>query len=123
MKCRVVYKLDKTVAVIHPVPKSKRLDETEEQWLKRVFDKPIQPQYNDSGQQVNPLYGCPYDDTDNSKLPSREDRDAWEGEKGKGIIINQEKAKEIRDKRELEIKIQEKIREMAIKELEKEESE
>lgn len=121
-KCRVVYGPDKSVAVIHPAPQSKRPKETEEEWLERVFTKAMQPQYNKEGQQVNPLYGLPYDDIDKSQLPqSREDRDAWEGEKGKGISINVVKAEQIRKAIEREEKIRDKIREMAIKELEKEE--
>ncbi len=112
-KVRIVYKQDKTVVVIYPAPKSKRLGETEEEWLERVFNKAMGAE----------LESLPYDDIDTSELPqSREDRDAWEGEKGKGIEINSEKAKQIRDEKEREIKIKDKIREIAIKELEKEES-
>lgn len=84
MKVRVVYKPDKTVAVVHPAPKSKRENETEEEWLERIFTKAMQEE----------LKGLPYDDIDSSELPqSREDRNAWEGEKGKGIRVNVEKAK------------------------------
>ena len=47
------------------------------------------------------LQGLPYDDIDSSKLPkTREDRGAWEGEKGKGIKINQVKAQELKRKRD-----------------------
>lgn len=121
MEVRVVYKSDKTIAVIHPAPKSKRKDETEKEWLERVFIKAMQPRYNKEGQQANPLYGLPYDDIDSSELPqSREDRNAWEGEKGEGIKINVEKAKRIKDEKKREIKIKDKMREIAIKELEKE---
>lgn len=70
-KCRVVYKSDKTVSVIHPVPKSKRPDETEKEWLKRVFNKAMRGE----------LKGLPYDDIDDSELPPREDRRFWRGEK------------------------------------------
>lgn len=119
MKVRVVYKPDKTVAIIHPAPKSKRKDETEEEWLERVFTKAMQPQKE--GQQVNPLYGLPYDDIDSSELPqSREDRNAWEGEKGKGVSINTTKAEKIRKEKKKAELIQEKLKEIAIKELEKE---
>lgn len=107
MKYRVVYKPDKTVAVIHPAPKSKREDETEEQWLERVFTKAMQTDLKD----------LPYDDIDHSLLPSREYRDAWEGEKGNGITINQAKVQKSKNEEELESKIQKKIREMAIREL------
>lgn len=113
MIIRVVYKPDKSVSIIYPAPNSRRENKTEAQWLIRVFEK-IMSQGR--------LKGLPYDDIDSSEIPqTREDRDAWEGKKGKGITINQEKAKEIRDAREQEKKVQEKIREMAIKELAKEE--
>lgn len=111
MKCRIVYKPDKTVAIIYPTPKSKKEIETEKQWLERVFNKAMQVELKD----------LPYDDIDDSQLPSRENRDAWEGEKGVGISINQAKAKEIRDAKKLETKIQEKLRELALREIEKEE--
>ena len=71
MKVRVVYKVDKTLAVIYPAAKSKRPDETEEEWLERVFTKAMQGE----------LAGLPYDDIDDSELPSREDRQFWRGEK------------------------------------------
>lgn len=112
MKVRVVYNADKTVSVIHPALKSRKSNETEEQWLKRVFTKAMNGK----------LKGLSYDDMDKSELPqSREDRNAWEGEKGKGVSINQGKVKEVKDNIERERKIQEKIREIAIKELEMEE--
>jgi len=87
-KIRVVYKPDKAVAVIHPAPKSRCPNETEDQWLDRVFTKAMQEE----------LKGLPYDDIDSSELPAtREDRNAWEGEKGKGVSVNQEKAKQRKD--------------------------
>ena len=83
---RVVYKPDKSVAIIHPAPKSQRIGETEEAWLKRVFSKSM----------VGELEGLPYDDVDFSELPqSREYRNAWEGEKGKKITVNQQKAQDM----------------------------
>jgi len=95
MKVRVVYKPDGTVAVIHPAPKSRRPKETEAAWLARVFDKPLAPVYakNGAGEtvQVNPLHGLPFDDIDISELPqTRKYREAWRGEKGIGIVIDQE---------------------------------
>ena len=91
MKVRIVYKPDKSVSIIHPAPKSRKPDETEKQWLKRVFDKAMQGE----------LKELPYDDIDDSYLPQdREDRMAWEGEKGKGVTINQIKAKELKDAQE-----------------------
>lgn len=102
-KVRVVYNPDRSVAVIHPVPKSKRSNETEEQWLERVFNKAMRGELKD----------LPYDDIDSSELPSREDRTAWEGEKGKGVKINSVKAEQIKDKREKQIKIQDELRKLA----------
>ena len=63
-KVRVIKKFNGGVSIIHPAPKSKRLDETEEQWLDRVFTK-CTPQ------------GASYEDIDSSALPSRKDRDSW----------------------------------------------
>lgn len=111
MKCRVVYRVDGGISVIHPAPKSKRPEETEEQWLERVFSKAMQGELKD----------LPYDDIDSSELPqSREDRNAWIGEKDKGISIDQVKAAKLRADKEREKKIQKKLREMAIREIEKE---
>ena len=102
MKVRVVYKLDKTIVVIHYAPKSK-LSEQE------AFDKAMQGE----------LKGLPYEDMDNSLLPqSREDRNAWEGEKGKGVTVNQAKAQQIRNDKEKEIKIRTEMRKLAEKSLE-----
>lgn len=111
MKVRVIYKPDKSVSIIYPAPKSKRPNETEKQWLKRVFTKSMQSN----------LQGLPYDDIDASELPqSREDRDAWKGTKETGIYIDDNLAHQLKEAKELEEKIGEKLREMAIKELEKE---
>ncbi len=64
-KIRVLEKLDGSVGIIYPAPKSRRLDETEEDWLERVFTK------------CNPQ-GLDFEDIDTSDLPSdREDRGAW----------------------------------------------
>ncbi len=95
MKVRIVYKPDKSVSVIHPALNSRRKDETEKEWLERVFNKAMQGE----------LKGLPYDDIEKSELPqSREDRDAWEGEKGKGISINKVKKEQIKkEKKEREL--------------------
>lgn len=90
-KVRVIYKPDKTVSVVYPAPKSRRPDESEEEWLERVFSKAIShPDFKD----------LPFDDLDHTELPSREDRDAWEGEKGKGVKVNQVKAEAIKQEKE-----------------------
>lgn len=90
MDIRVVYKQDKTVAIIHPAPKSKRSYEKEKEWLDRIFTKAM------SGE----LEGLPFDDMDPTLLPSEEDRDCWEGEKGKGVYTNKEK-KQVKDRKKL----------------------
>jgi len=80
---RILYNTDGTIAVIHPAPKSRRSDETEKQWLKRVFDKAT-PE------------GIEYEDVEDSKIPEdREFRNAWTGKKGKGISIDKVKKQEI----------------------------
>jgi len=89
-KCRIIYKANKEVSVLHPAPKPELFKGTEEQWLKRCYDKMTKD---------NGLIGLPYDDTEEVFLPSKEDRDAWEGEKGKGIIVNETKAQAIRGER------------------------
>jgi len=108
MKVRVISNPDKSVIVIHPAPKSKRLDETEDKWLERVFSKAT-PE------------GLPYKDIDSSELPTREDRNAWEYDIiDKKIKVNSVKAEKIRKAKEREEKIKSKIREIAIKEIDKE---
>ena len=107
MKVRILYNIDKTISVIHPAPKSRRKDETENEWLERVFNK------------ATPL-GIEYDEIDDSELPTREDRNAWEGEKGKGISVNTIKAQLIKTERNQEILIQKKIRDNAIADLQTE---
>ena len=107
-RSRVAYKQDKSVAVIYPAPKSRKEKELESEWLDRVFGKAMQ----------GDLSGLPYDDIDVLELPqSREDRDAWIGEKGKGISIDVEKAKAIKDSRLHAELIAKKQREMAVNEL------
>jgi hypothetical protein len=116
MKCRVVYKLDKTVAVIHPAPKARRSGETESAFLKRVCQKVIKSQgemidgvlqklvveqektapsqevigrLHDQLTEIGErLEGLPHDDIEPSELPSRKDRDKWRGKKGQGIYID-----------------------------------
>jgi len=80
---RILYNLDGTISVIHPAPKSRQKDETEAEWLKRVFDKAT-PE------------GVEYEDVEGSKIPQdREFRGAWTGKKGKGISIDKVKKREM----------------------------
>lgn len=90
MIVRIVYKSDNTIVVIHPAPKSKEIGETEEQWLDRVFTRTMK---------ANGYDEYDYEDVDISLLPSREYRNAWEGEKGKGITINEVKKQAIIDEK------------------------
>jgi len=77
-KCRIVYKPDKSVVVIHYAPKSSLSYE-------EAMNKAMQGE----------LTGLPYEDIEDTALPSREFRDAWEGEKGKDIEINEVKKQAI----------------------------
>ncbi len=80
MKCRIVYKPDGTVSVIHPVSKARKPKETEAAFLKRVFGKAVKG---------TELEGLPYDDVEPSSLPQdRKDRDKWRGKKGEGIKVD-----------------------------------
>ena len=79
MKCRIVYKPDKSVTVIHYAPKSKLTYE-------QAMDKAMQ----------GALSGLSFDDVENTELPpTREYRNAWEKEKGKPFTINQTKKDQI----------------------------
>jgi len=106
IKVRVVYKPDKSISVIYPVPGSRKPGETEAQWLQRVFDETM------SGE----LSNLPYDDMDDSQLPAtRIDRDAWEGEKGRPIELNSEKTKRTKDEKLLEKEVERQGKEENIK--------
>ena len=86
-KIRVLKRPDGSVGVIHPIPKSRKENETEEQWLDRVFVK------------ANPL-GLPYADMDSSELPAtREDRNVWELV-GNKVKINQAKKQQLDDEKQ-----------------------
>jgi len=101
MKVRILYKEDGTIGVIHPAPKSKNSDETDEQWLERVFNKATPEELE-------------YEDIDESELPKdRETRNAWTKKKGKKIEIDKTKSKEIKDEK----KIAEEMKEINEKEL------
>ena len=112
MKVRIIYREDGGVSVVYPAPKSRGKGETEEQWLERVFTKAT-PE------------GADYDDVDASTLPqNRDDREAWEGSKGTGVVINQEKADALRlikvDEAAIKVKESEILRRQAVAEIEAE---
>ena len=92
MKARILYNTDGTVSIIHPAPKSRREDETEEQWLERVFTKSTPTD-------------ATFKDVDEALLPQDRDfRNAW-GKGAEGIDIDILKAKNItKDRLRLERK-------------------
>jgi hypothetical protein len=109
---RIIYREDGGVSVIYPAPKSRRKDETETEWLERVFAKAT-PE------------GAIYDDVEDSAIPqNRDDRVAWKGEKGMGIAIEQSKADALRIAKAAEAAIRVKeaeiLRRQAIAEIEAE---
>ncbi len=78
---RIVSKIDGTIAIIHPAPNSKIQNETDSQWLIRVFNKAM----------VDELAGRPYVDMDVSLLPkSREFRNAW-ALSDKNVVVDPQK--------------------------------
>ena len=92
MKVRVVYKADKTVAIIRPGIKSRKINKTgaytesEIDWYNRVMLKTMQRlKFQD----------LDYDDIDDSTLPSHTSRNAWEGTKATKIVVNSEKLEHI----------------------------
>ena len=79
---RIIYREDGGVSVIVPAPKSRRKDESEVDWLERVFAKatPEGVDFEDVDEGINPL-------------PSRRFRNAWS--KGiDGFEVDLPKAKE-----------------------------
>jgi len=64
MKVRLLYKSDGSVAIIHPVLKSKKINETQTEWLERIFIK------------ANPD-NLPFKDIEHTNLPSRRFRNQW----------------------------------------------
>lgn len=104
MKKGIFYLPDKSVVVRTFAPKSKRPNETEEQWMERLMKR-------------NPPSSSS-EIIDSSKLPqSRENRNAWEGKKGKKITINPTKVEAINRKKQVVEKEKEIIRRMAEKEI------
>ena len=79
--CRVVYKPDGTVAVIHAALDARDVEggETLEAFYTRAFGAAM------AGTE---LEGLPYDDIDPATLPSRTEREMWRGAKGAGVWID-----------------------------------
>lgn len=80
MKCRIFYKPDGTVSILHPAPKARLQDETDKKFLNRVAKKAV------AGTE---LEGLEFDDVEPDELPSRKDRDKWRGAKGGGIHVDE----------------------------------
>jgi hypothetical protein len=78
--CRVVYKPDGQVSVIHPAPKARRGKETAVEHLERYYQEVIIKK--------PALSGLDYDDMDSTALPDRKDREKWRGSKGGGVSID-----------------------------------
>ncbi len=79
---RIFKRKDGGVSVIIPAPKSRRKDETEAQWLERVFDKSTPD-------------GVEYEDVSASEIPSdRTFRNAWV-KNSSGIEVDMPKARAI----------------------------
>jgi len=109
MKNRILYKADETVAIIIPAPKSKRENETENEWLERVFTKASK----------NITY-IEFEDVEESALPSREHRNAWRGNKQNGLKVDSFEKSKIDDAKAIKILINKKKNSLAIEELKKE---
>lgn len=81
MKVRILKKNDGTLSVVHPIPSSRRKGESEEIWLKRVFDKAT-PEETE------------YEDIEKDKIPNNKRfRKAWKFDVDK-VDIDIPKAKE-----------------------------
>lgn len=68
MRCIIVFKADKSISVIHPAPKARKLGESEDDFLNRVYLKAVVG---------TPLEGLDYVIKNKSDLPDRKDRDKW----------------------------------------------
>lgn len=79
---RVVHMADGEVAVIHPAPKSRRPEETKEEWLARVFAKAMT---------ADDMVGRPYEDLKTEDLPDRKLRKAWVKKDGGGVGVDPDK--------------------------------
>lgn len=73
---RVIYYPDKRVSIVYGIEKSKKKDETEDEFYNRLISK------------IPSLRGLPFDTIQTKDIPAdRSKRDTWKGEKGKGIEI------------------------------------
>jgi len=83
-KVRVLYRPDGGVSLGFAAPKSRRINEPEDEWLLRVFDR-MTPE------------GWEYDDMDESELPEDwSTQSAWEGSKSTGIVVKKSKVDKVK---------------------------
>jgi hypothetical protein len=96
-----VFAPDKTCLQIRPAWDTQKPTETEEEFIARRVKESTEREDRKNGKWKD----CPYEIVYKSELPNvgtplyREYRLAWEGEKGKGIKINQQKKQAIIDKK------------------------
>lgn len=111
-KVRTVYNKDGSIAVVHPAPNSRTENQTEEEWLAWVYEK-------NKCWQGDDVDG--WDDMTYDELPERGDeaqRTAWERHpSGRGVVVNQVKAAEVREQREAAFLIAETMKEMSLERL------
>lgn len=81
MKVRAIYREDGGVSIVHPNSKKQKKGETENAFLKRVFDKAT-PE------------GAEYEDIEPYNLLTRKTRQFWKGKKGEGLSIDFDKKTE-----------------------------
>lgn len=107
---RIVYHPDKSISVIYPAPNSRLDGESRADWLDRVYKRTMK-------------YGnfepeCEFEDTTRDALPpDRKHRDAWEGEKGKGISINPTKAIAVDNRKKVDDAYEKELRNGVIEKL------
>lgn len=97
-KVRVYYEVGGKVHIVRPIEKSRRPNETEAQWLKRVYEKT----------EVHKR-GLLFDDIDTVNLPAYNTRAKWRGSKGQGVKVDDtivtipEKIKALEDEMDTEL--------------------
>ncbi len=95
-KRRVYYNPDNTIrTVVQAAPRSRKPDEAESEWLKRIYNKSAA------------LYvGLEYEDIDISQLPQGQDRKGrevkWKGSKGVAITVDNTILTETEKKQKIE---------------------
>lgn len=108
--CRIIYKADGAVTVLHPNPSARRImievggktvyyPETPEKFFELVGSEPFDTRLETEQEHLDRYYqevavkrpnlaGLDYDDIDSSQLPPRADRDKWRGSKAAGLAVD-----------------------------------